>query len=150
MRESIGAMNYVLGSGGTMRGWHIGVYDALSRRYSPVHNGTMALVWPGNVLTTPADMAASPTAPGFDTKWILVGAGVSAVVVVAGVTLLVRKRHAHLQAIMLQLFTEVSPVSPVSPHRFLQRPPLSSPSAQPPVRFVHSSRGHRYHRLDVT
>jgi ABC-type branched-subunit amino acid transport system substrate-binding protein len=145
MKESISVMNYALESG-TMRGRRIGVYDALSHRYSPVQNGTMALVWPGNVHAIPADMAASPTEQGsFDTTWILVGAGVSAVVVVAVVTILVRKRHAHLQAIMLQLFTEVSPASHVSP-RFLQRLPSSSQSAQPPVRFVHSSRGHtRYH-----
>jgi hypothetical protein len=91
----------------------------------------------------PAD-AAVAVSDGFDTTWILVGAGVSAVVVVAGVTILVRKRHAHLQAIMLQLFTEVPPASP----RFLQRLPLSSQSAQPPVRFVQLSRGHlRYHHL---
>jgi hypothetical protein len=140
LKQSISAMSYVVQSGGTMRGTRIGGYDAPSRRYSPVQNGT--LVWPGNVHAVPADLAASPTEQGFDTTWLLVGAGVSAVVVVAGVTILVRKRHAHLQAIMMQLFTEVSPVSP----RFLQR--LSSQSAQPPVRFVHLSRGHaRYHLL---
>jgi hypothetical protein len=61
LKESISAMNYVIQSGGTMRGRRIGVYDAPSRRYLPVHNSTV--VWPGNVLATPADMAASPTAP---------------------------------------------------------------------------------------
>jgi ABC-type branched-subunit amino acid transport system substrate-binding protein len=110
--QSINSMSYVLESG-TMRGRQIGVFDASSRRYLPVHNSTV--VWPGNVHAIPADMATSPTEQGFDTTWILVGAGVSAVVVVAGVTILVRKGRAHLQAIMLQLFTEVSPVSPVSP-----------------------------------
>jgi hypothetical protein len=107
LKESISAMNYVVESGGTMRGRRIGVYDAPSRRYLPVHNSTV--VWPGNVHAIPADMAALPADQGFDTKWILVGASVSAVVVVAGVTILVRKRQAHLQAIMLQLFTEVPP-----------------------------------------
>jgi hypothetical protein len=61
----------------------------------------------------------------FRSTWILVGASVSAVTVVAGVTILVRKRHAHLQAIMLQLFTEVSLASPASP-RFMKRLPSSS------------------------
>jgi hypothetical protein len=108
MKESIRAMNYLLGSDGAMRGREIGVFSAPSGRYSPVQNNT--LMWPGNVHAVPADMGALPTEQGFDTTWILVGAGVSAVVVVAGVTILVRKRYAHLQAIMLQLFTEVSPV----------------------------------------
>ena len=108
MRESIGAMNYLLESGEAMRGWQIGVYDALSRRYSPVHNGTMAVVWPGNVLATPADMAASPTAQGFDTVWLLVGAGATATVVVSGLVVLVRRRRGRLQAILVMLLTETS------------------------------------------
>jgi hypothetical protein len=41
------------------------------------------------------------------TSWILVGAGGAAVMVVGGLVLVVRKRHAHLQAIMVMLFTEV-------------------------------------------
>jgi hypothetical protein len=126
MKESISTMNYVHESG-VMCSRRIGFYDALSRRYAPVHNGTV--VWPGNVHAVPADIAASPTDQGFDTVWLLVGAAVSAVVVVAGVTILVRKSYAHLQAIMLQLFTEVSLASPASP-RFLQRLPSSSQSAQ--------------------
>ena len=108
LKQSISAMNFMVQSSGTMRARRIGVYDAPSRRYSPAQNATV--VWPGNVHAVPADLAASPPEQGFDTTWLLVGAGVSAVVVVAGVTILVRKRYAHLQAIMLQLFTEVSPV----------------------------------------
>jgi hypothetical protein len=130
------AVNLVL-ENGALRGAVVGVFGASTQSYSS--NG-LAIIWPGGLLSVPVDAAVA-----FDTTWILVGAGVSAVVVVAGVTILVRKRQAHLQAIMLQLFTEVSPVSPVSP-RFLQRLLLSSQSAQPPVRFVNLSRGHaRYH-----
>ncbi len=44
---------------------------------------------------------------GLSTTWILVGAAVAAVVVLAGLLVVVRKRNAHLQAIMAMLFTEV-------------------------------------------
>jgi acid phosphatase family membrane protein YuiD len=44
---------------------------------------------------------------GLSTNWILVGAAFAAVVVVGGLVILVRRKHAHLQAIMLMLFTEV-------------------------------------------
>ena len=135
------AVNLVLKNGALQR-IAVGVSTAGTQSYSS--NG-IPIIWPGGLLSVPAD-AAVAVADGFDTTWILIGGGVSAVVVVAGVTILVRKRHAHLQAIMMQLFTEVSPVSP----RFLQRLPLSSQSAQPPVRFVHLSRGHpRYHLYGV-
>jgi hypothetical protein len=46
---------------------------------------------------------------GFSTNSVLGGAGVAAVVVIGGLVIVVRKRHAHLQAIMVMLFTEVSP-----------------------------------------
>jgi hypothetical protein len=104
LKESIGAMNYVVQSGGTMRGRRIGVYDAPSRRYLPVQNGTV--VWPGNAHAVPADMAASSTAQGFDTVWLLVGAGATAAVVVSGLVVLIRRRHAHLQAVFMMLLTE--------------------------------------------
>jgi hypothetical protein len=39
--------------------------------------------------------------------WILVGAGAAAVAIVGGLVLLVRKRHADLQAIMVMLLTEM-------------------------------------------
>ena len=41
------------------------------------------------------------------TSWILAGAGAAAVVVTGGLFIVVRKRHANLQAIMVLLFTEV-------------------------------------------
>jgi hypothetical protein len=118
------AVNLVLKNGALQR-IAVGVSMAGAQSYSS--NG-IPIIWPGGLLSMPAD-AAMAMSDGFDTTWILVGAGVSAVVVVAGVTILVRKRHAHLQAIMLQLFTEVSLASPASP-RFLQRLPSSSQSAQ--------------------
>jgi hypothetical protein len=104
LKESISAMNYVAQSGGSMRGRRIGVYDAPSRRYSPVQNDT--LVWPGNVHAVPADMAASSTAHGFDTVWLLVGAGATAVVVMSGLVVMIRRKRAHLQAILMMLLTE--------------------------------------------
>ncbi len=42
------------------------------------------------------------------TAWILGGAGGASVLVVGGLSVFIRKRHAHLQAILLMLFTEVS------------------------------------------
>jgi lysylphosphatidylglycerol synthetase-like protein (DUF2156 family) len=104
MKESISAMNYVVQSGGTMRGRRIGVYDAPSCRYLAVYNSTV--VWPGNVHAIPADLAASPTEQGLDTVWLLVGAAATAAVVVSGLVVLIRRRHAHLQAIFMMLLTE--------------------------------------------
>ena len=48
---------------------------------------------------------------GLGTNSILGGAGGAAVVVICGLVIVVRKRHAHLQAIMVMLFTEVFPAS---------------------------------------
>jgi hypothetical protein len=44
---------------------------------------------------------------GLSTTWILVAAAAAAIVVIGGLVILVRKRGAHLQAIMVMLFTEV-------------------------------------------
>jgi hypothetical protein len=44
---------------------------------------------------------------GLSTQWILAGAAAAAVVVIGGLVVLLRKRHDHLQAIMVMLFTEV-------------------------------------------
>jgi hypothetical protein len=51
-------------------------------------------------------MAASSTAQGFDTVWLLVGAGATAAVVVSGLVVLIRRRRAQLQAIFMMLLTE--------------------------------------------
>ncbi len=85
----------------------------------------------------PAD-AAVAVADGVDTTWILVGAGVSAVVVVAGLTIVVRKRHAHLQAILLMLFTEVPTIQP----RNLARAPRSPPPVEYAARICERPCGH--------
>ena len=87
-----------------MRGRRIGVFDAPSRRYSLVPNATV--VWPGNAHAIPADMAASPIEQGFGTVWLLMGAGATAAVVVSGLVVLIRRRHANLQAIFMMLLTE--------------------------------------------
>jgi tryptophan-rich sensory protein len=44
---------------------------------------------------------------GLNTAWILVGAGAAAVAIVGGLALVVRKRQAHVQAIMAMLLTEM-------------------------------------------
>jgi hypothetical protein len=44
---------------------------------------------------------------GLDTTWILLGAGAAAIIIVAGLVIVVRKRHAHLQAILTMLLTEM-------------------------------------------
>ena len=46
------------------------------------------------------------TAQGFDTVWLLVGAGVTAVVVVSGLGVLILRRRAQLHAILTMLLTE--------------------------------------------
>jgi hypothetical protein len=43
------------------------------------------------------------------TNAVLAGAGGAALVLVAGIVIFVRKRHAHLQAILVSIFTEVPP-----------------------------------------
>ena len=45
---------------------------------------------------------------GLSTSWIFAGASVASVLVVGGLWIFVRKKHAHLQAIMLMLFKEVT------------------------------------------
>jgi ABC-type branched-subunit amino acid transport system substrate-binding protein len=105
MRESIGAMNYVLESEGSMRGRQIGVYDGPSRFYSPLQNRTV--VWPGDVRTMPVDSAIAVAAQAFNTSWLLVGACAAALVLMPGLVFLIRRRHAHLQAILVMLLTEM-------------------------------------------
>jgi hypothetical protein len=46
---------------------------------------------------------------GLSTNSILAGAGTAAVVITGGLVVFVRKRHAHLQAIMVMLISEVQP-----------------------------------------
>ena len=104
MKESIRAMNYLLGSDGAMRGRQIGVYSAPSGRYSPLESHT--IVWPGGSGAAPIDSAEPPSS--FNTAWVLVGAGAAAAMLVGGLALLVRRRYAHLQVIFSMLFTEVS------------------------------------------
>jgi hypothetical protein len=105
MKESIRAMNYVLDSNGTICGRQIGVCNGLSPRYSPLVNNTV--IWPGGVQELPSDFAVTPAPLGFNTSWLLVGACAAAVVVMIGLAVLVRRKKAHLQAILLMLLTEV-------------------------------------------
>ena len=44
---------------------------------------------------------------GLSTSWILVGSSTAAVIVVSGLAIVVRKRHAHLEAILTMLLTEM-------------------------------------------
>jgi hypothetical protein len=98
------AINLVLTNGELQRNI-AGVFGAGTRSYS---SSDVPIIWPGGLLSVPADVSVASVSDGFDTKWVLVGAGASAVIVVGGVVIVVRKRHAHLQAIMALLFTEVS------------------------------------------
>jgi hypothetical protein len=110
MKESIRAMNYLLKSDEKqMHGSQIGVHDALSRRYSPLQN--VEVTWPGGLRVVPVDRVVADGLQ-VDTKWIFVGAGSTSVVVVGGLVILVRHKHAHLQAIMVMLFTEVRDSNP--------------------------------------
>ena len=72
------------------------------------------------------------------TAWILVGAAAAAVVVIGGLVILVRKRGAHLQAIMVMLFTEVraNPVPLETPFAFSASLRLNTdPLQMPPPLF---------------
>jgi hypothetical protein len=105
MKESISVMNYVLESNEAMRGRLIGVCDGLSPRYSPLMNSTV--IWPGGVQELPSDLAVVPASQGFSTSWLLVGACATALVLMIGLVVLVRRQKVHLQAILLMLLTEV-------------------------------------------
>jgi hypothetical protein len=105
MKESISVMNYVLESNKAMRGRLIGVCDGLSPRYSPLMNSTV--IWPGGVQELPSDLAVVPALQGFSTSWLLVGACATALVLMIGLVVLVRRQKVHLQAILLMLLTEV-------------------------------------------
>jgi hypothetical protein len=105
MKESIRAMNYVVESNGAMRGRQIGVCDWLSPRFSPLVNNTV--VWPGGVQELPSDSAVTPAPQGFSTSWLLAGAFATALVVMIGLVMLVRRKKALLQGILLMLLTEV-------------------------------------------
>jgi hypothetical protein len=91
------AVNLVL-ENGALRGAVVGVFGASTQSYSS--NGR-AIIWPGGLLEVPSD-----TAEGFNTVWLLAGAGATAAVVVSGLVVLIRRRHAHLQAIFMMLLTE--------------------------------------------
>ncbi len=91
------AVNLVL-ENGALRGAVVGVFGASTQSYSS--NG-LAIIWPGGLLEVPSD-----TAEGFNTVWLLAGAGATAAVVVSGLVVLIRRRHAHLQAIFMMLLTE--------------------------------------------
>jgi hypothetical protein len=94
------AVNFVLKNGASQR-IVVGVFAARTQSYA---SSGMAIIWPGGLLAVPADVAVEN---GFNTTWILVGASVTALVVVSGLVVLVRRRHAHLQAILTMLLTEM-------------------------------------------
>jgi hypothetical protein len=45
---------------------------------------------------------------GFSSKWLLAGAAIVSVAALGVLTLLVRKRHAHLKALLPMIFSEVT------------------------------------------
>ena len=51
-------------------------------------------------------LEASVVEGGFNSNWLLAGAGAAAAVIVVGLVLFVRSKHALLHAIMMKLFTE--------------------------------------------
>jgi hypothetical protein len=93
------AVNLVL-ENGALQGAVVGVFAASTQSYSS--NGR-AIIWPGGLLEVPMDMAE-----GFNTVWLLVGAGATALVVMIGVVVLVRRKRRQLQAILLMVLTEAS------------------------------------------
>jgi hypothetical protein len=124
MKESIQAVNYFIGKDGAMQSGIMGVFDG--HQYSAVRNSSV--IWPGGAGTTPVDSAPAESASTFNTAWLLAAAGAVTFVVVGGLFAFVRKRHAHLQAIMMMLFTEARP-----PSRPFPRPRPCPSSASPSV-----------------
>ena len=94
-------MNLLL-KNGTLQRIAVGVFRAETRSYSS--NGK-TIIWPGGLFSAPSDVAV---ADAFDTTWILVGAGASALVLLGGMAVVVRKRRAQLEGVIQALFTEVS------------------------------------------
>ena len=76
---------------------------------------------------------------GLNTNYILAGAGGAAVMVTGTMIVVVRKRHAHLQAIMVMIFTEVRRPSAVvsppvdRPHASLELVPVHVVSTSQPL-----------------
>ena len=92
-------VNHVL-KNGTLHQFYVGVFWAGNRSFSSLG---VSIVWPGGV----PGGSPSPPANSFSFQWVLVGAGIAAVMIMSGLVLLIRKRHANLQMIMVMLFTEV-------------------------------------------
>jgi hypothetical protein len=108
MKESIQAVNYVLGKDGTMRSRIVGVFNG--HQYSAMQNSSV--IWPGGAGTPPVDSAPPESASPFITAWVLAAAAAATFVLVGGLFVLVRKRLGHLQAIMLMIFTEARDPGP--------------------------------------
>jgi hypothetical protein len=93
------AVNLLLKKG-TLQQIVIGVFGA------GTYLGTgMPIIWPGGLLALPAD-AVIPVQE-FSALWMLVGGSATALVVLTGFVVLVLRRRAHLQAILVMLLTEV-------------------------------------------
>ncbi len=101
LKESIRAMNFLTGPDGTMQSKQVGQYDALGRHYLPDPN--CAVLWPGGVDTVPIDSASPPT---FNTVWLLLAAGMAAIVVLVGLVVFVKSKGDHLQVILTLLLRE--------------------------------------------
>ena len=71
---------------------------------------------------------------GLSTSWIMVGGACAALVIIGGLVILVRKRHAHLQELMVMLFTEATHRS-TTPG--MSRPRSCSLWSQPPPSMLH-------------
>jgi hypothetical protein len=65
------------------------------------------IVWPGGATRVPMDPADVPGST-VNTVWLLVGAGVSALVVVSALLAIVKKRYRALQHILVMLMTELA------------------------------------------
>ena len=106
MKESIRAMNYLLGANGTMRSDQIGVYDGSSRMGSVAPSRT--IMWPGAVLIVPLDVYVERTAAGFSTSWVSMGAASGMLVLLAATLAFLKKRYGSLRDLLVMVFTEVA------------------------------------------
>jgi ABC-type branched-subunit amino acid transport system substrate-binding protein len=111
-KESIRVLNYVAHKDGSSVARRVGLYAAIKAEYTP---DDVTVIWPGGSTDIPS------TAPlenqGFNTAYLLGGAGAATVLTVTGLVVLVRKKGLHLhhlQEILAMLFTEASALVGIS------------------------------------
>jgi hypothetical protein len=101
MKESIRVKNY-LSVGASMSSIEVGVYQMLGDSYSPTPR--TSIFWPGR--TTVRPVAKQAQGASFSTTWLLVGGGVTTLLLSIGLLIVVRRRYRDLRHIFVKVFGE--------------------------------------------